>query len=204
MALLLHPGQRWPRNALQIGLGAGSITKYLHRHRPHAKLTVVEIAPEVVTTGWQFFNVPDDPKRLTIEIGDGHAYAAATVRQFDLILVDGFDAKGRAGMLDSAPFYCNCRARLTGNGIMAINLLSRRRGAAESIARIREAFDDRVLVLPPCNAGNIVVLAAAGRPLRASFDELRASARKLKDDTALNLLPLLARLQASGADDLAW
>jgi 16S rRNA A1518/A1519 N6-dimethyltransferase RsmA/KsgA/DIM1 with predicted DNA glycosylase/AP lyase activity len=32
---------------LQIGLGAASVTKFLHRHRPQAKLTVVEIDPRV-------------------------------------------------------------------------------------------------------------------------------------------------------------
>jgi spermidine synthase len=79
--------------------------------------------------------------------------------------------------------------------MMAINLLSRRRGATESCDRIREAFDDRMLVLPPCKAGNIVALAAAGAAIRISFDELRVAARKLKSDTALNLLPTIARLQ---------
>ena len=199
--LLLHPKRGWPRRVLQVGLGAGSITKFLYRHRPKAKLTVIEIVSDVVTAAWQFFNLPDDPARLTIEIGDGHEYMATTRRQFDLILIDGFDAKGRAGMLDTVAFYCNCRARLGDQGVMAINLLSRRRGATESCDRIREAFDDRMLVLPPCKAGNIVALAAAGAAIRISFDELRMAARKLKSDTALNLLPTIARLEQERRHD---
>jgi spermidine synthase len=194
MPLLFNPEPRWPRRSLQIGLGAASITKFLHRHKTHSKLTVVEIAPEVVTAAWQFFHLPDDPKRLTVEIDDGHAYTSTVTRRFNLIIVDGFDAKGRAGMLDSVLFYRNCRARLSDDGVIAINLLSRRRGAEQSIERIRDAFDDRVLALPPCDAGNIVALAVVGSPVRISFDELRAAAQKLKAETALNLLPLLARL----------
>ncbi|HEY2818943.1 MAG TPA: fused MFS/spermidine synthase [Casimicrobiaceae bacterium] len=194
MPLLFHPEPRWPRRALQIGLGAASITKFLYRHKTHATLTVVEIAPEVVTAAWQFFSLPDDPKRLTVEIDDGHAYTSTVTRRFNLILVDGFDAKGRAGMLDSVPFYRNCRARLADDGMIAINLLSKRRGADQSIARIRDAFDDRVLALPPCDAGNIVALAVVGAPVRISIGELRAAAQKLKIETALNLLPMLARL----------
>jgi spermidine synthase len=199
MPLLFHPQPRWPRRVLQIGLGAGSITKFLYRHKLHSKLTVVEIAPEVVTAAWQFFKLPDDTKRLTIEIDDGHAYTSTATRQFDLILVDGFDAKGRAGMLDSVPFYRNCRARLSDDGMIAINLLSRRRGADASIERIRDAFDGRALALPACDAGNVVALAAVGSAVRISFDELRASAQKLKEDSALNLLPALARLTKSVA-----
>ena len=97
-ALLLRHDRGWPRTVLQIGLGAASITKFLHRNKARAKLVVVEISPAVVTAAVQFFKLPDNDARLAIEIGDGHAYMAATRRQFDLILVDGFNAKGRAGL----------------------------------------------------------------------------------------------------------
>jgi hypothetical protein len=62
--LLLH-GDDWPRSVLQIGLGAASVTKFLHRHRPQAKLTVVEIEPRVEAAARQFFKLPDDPKRIS-------------------------------------------------------------------------------------------------------------------------------------------
>ena len=100
LCLLLRTGPRWPRRVLLIGLGAASLTKFLYRSRPHAMLHVVEIEPAVVAAARHFFRLPDDPKRLSIDIGDGADYVATTDRCFDLILVDGFDAKGRAGMLD--------------------------------------------------------------------------------------------------------
>lgn len=194
MALVVHPGEEWPASVLQVGLGCGSITKFLYRHRPGAKVTVVEIEPQVVAAARQFFKLPEESARLRIEIGDGHDYMATHERAFDLIAVDGFDDKGRSGMLDTVPFYLNARRRLTRRGIMAVNLLDRRRGVAPSVGRIREAFDDRVLVLPPCEAGNTVALAAAGDANAESFDDLRASAAALKAKTGLNLLPTLARL----------
>jgi spermidine synthase len=48
LPLLLRPERDWPRNALLIGLGAASQSKFLYRHRPRAALTVVEIEPKVV------------------------------------------------------------------------------------------------------------------------------------------------------------
>jgi spermidine synthase len=151
----------------------------------------------VVAAARQFFRLPEESPRLRIEIADGHDYMAASRRRFDLILVDAFDDKGRSGMLDSIPFYLNCRARLADGGMIAVNFLDRRKGAKAGIERLRSAFDDRVLVLPPSEAGNTVAIAITGAALRESFDDLRAAAVRLKEATGLNLLPTLARLTGS-------
>src|SRR5258708_14975306 len=105
MPMLLRAERAWPASVLQVGLGSASLTKFLHRHRPDARLTVVEIAPPVVAAARQFFRLPEESPRLRIEIGDGHDYMAASRRRFDLILVDAFDDRGRSGMLHSIPFY---------------------------------------------------------------------------------------------------
>jgi spermidine synthase len=195
MPLLLRAEDKaWPRSVLQVGLGAASITKFLHRHRPEASLSVVEIAPAVVATARQSFKLPDDPARLAIEIADGCAFMAAAGPRFDFIVIDGFDAKGRAGRLDAVPFYRDCMARLSRQGMLAVNLLDRRKGVAASVERLREVFGKRVLVLPAGEQGNTVVLTARGKAIDESFDDLRASAAALKVETGLNLLPTLARL----------
>ena len=197
MPLLLRTDAGWPANVLQIGLGSASHTKFLHRYRPGARITVVEIVPGVVAAARQFFKLPEESAHLRIEIGDGHDYVATKPRRFDLILVDGFDEKGRTGMLDTLPFYLNCRERLSARGVMAVNLVDRNRGVGASVARLREAFDDRVLVLPTCEETNTVALAATGRPIRKSVDELRASALALKAETGLDLAPLVERLYST-------
>ena len=199
LALLLRTGSRWPRRVLLIGLGAASLTKFLYRNRPRASLVIVEIEPNVVSAARQFFKLPDDPKRVTIEIGDGHDYVARPGRPFDLMLVDGFDAKGRAGMLDMLPFYCNARARLSEQGLLVVNLLTRTRGITGSLNRIREAFEGRARALPPSTSGNTIVVAATGDPVDIALAALSASARALKRDTGLNLLPTIAQL--TGAHD---
>jgi len=198
MPLLLRAeAPDWPRSVLQVGLGAASVTKFLYRHRPAARLAVVEITPAVVATARQSFKLPDDPARLAIEIGDGCAFLAAAGPRQDLIVVDGFDARGRAGKLDSVPFNRDCMRRLTRQGMLAVNLLDRRKGVAASVERLREVFDRRVLVLPAGEQGNTVVLAARGRAIRESFADLRDNARALKEETGLNLLPTLERFVAA-------
>ena len=197
LPLLLHPGAAWPRAVLQVGLGAASFTRFLHRHRPNARVTVVEISPAVVAAARQFFKLPEESSRLAIEVADGHDWLAATDRRFDLILVDGFDAEGRAGMLESLPFYLNARSRLNAGGMLATNLLTRSRSVAPVARRLREAFEGRVVVLPPCGAGNTVAIAARDGEMNLDPGELRDPARRLKEATGLDLAPLLARLAPS-------
>jgi spermidine synthase len=194
MPLLFRPDD-WPGSVLQVGLGSASLTKFVYRNRPEARITVVEIDPGVVAAARQFFRLPEDSARLRIAIGDGHDYLASIDRKFDLVLVDGFDSQGRAGALDMLPFYVNCRARLRPGGLVSVNLLTRRKGVKASTDRMREAFDDRVLVLPPSEPGNIVALASAGEPIAMALEDLRASADALKAATGLDLRPTLARLE---------
>ena len=193
-SLLLRPGPDWPRTVLLIGLGAASMTKFLYRHRPRARLTVVEISPAVVAAARQCFKLPQDPERLNIEVADGVTFVANCRRRFDLILVDGFDAEARAGALNSVPFYQLCRGRLTENGLLAVNLLRRNRAHKVGIEGLREAFDGRALAFPPTGGGNTIAFAATGRPLRIPFAALAQSADKLKSATRLDLLPTLERL----------
>ena len=195
--LVLRPPE-WPRTVLQIGLGPASITKFLYRHRPGARIDVVEILPEVVTAAAQFFKLPDDPDRIRIQVGDGHDFVAGRKGgRYDLIVVDGFDEKGRPGMLDTAAFYLNCRQRLARGGILSVNLLTRRRGVDASVDRMRQAFDEHVLVIPPSEAGNTVALGALDA-LEIGWAEAKDAADKVKAATGLNLASALARLRVGG------
>lgn len=194
-SLLLRDESRFPRKVLLIGLGAASLTKFMYRHRLLAHLTVVETEPRVVAAARQFFKLPDDPRRLNIVIGDGVEFVMNSEKTWDLILVDGFDENGRAGALDTLAFYLGARAKLGSNGIMAVNLLGHNRGFNDSAERIRAAFDGRSLVFPSCDSGNAIAFAAAGDPVSISLDDLKQQAETLKEETGLNLLPTLARLE---------
>ena len=194
-SLLLRDDARFPRKVLLIGLGAASLTKFLYRHYPLARLTVVEIETRRVAAARQFFKLPEDPLRLNIVIADGAQYIAGHDKTFDLILVDGFDADARPGVLNMLPFYQMCRARLNDNGILAVNLLGRSRGYQASLERIKASFDERALAFPSCDSGNVIALAATGEKIEIPLDELKKQVLELKEKTGLNLLPTLARLE---------
>ena len=198
MAGLLLREAPWPKNALLIGLGAGSLAKFIYHKLPDTLITVIEIDPQVEIIARLHFKLPDDPKRLRIIIGDGAQYMLEDGKKFDYILVDGFDKNGRAGVLDTQPFYQACRSRLTEKGLMAVNLLGRSKGFQASKERIASAFDGRSLVFPSCDSGNTIAFATDGEPVDATLDELVSRAKHFHKQTGLNLLPTIPRLQTSG------
>lgn len=202
MLPLLLRTEDWPRRVLIVGLGAASVLKFLWRQRPQAKFTVIEIDPQVELVARQYFKLPDDPQRIRLKIGDGADFVIASKQQYDLILVDGFDADARAGRLDSLPFYLDCKARLAEDGLLCVNLLSRRKDFGKSVARLRDAFDGHALAMPSCDSGNAIAIAAnqpaAAVPPAPTFDELKLAAQALKQASGLNLLPTLSRLSMFG------
>lgn len=193
--LLFRIDAEWPRKALLIGLGAGSLAKFIHRFLPQTAMTVVEIDPRVVIAARTYFHLPDDGERLRIVIADGVRFIEEVEDRFDLVLVDGFDHNARPGNLDAAPFYAACRQRLSDSGLLSVNLFGQRRGFKASLARITDSFDGRALAFPSCDSGNVIAFANAGEGISCTLDELRERAARLRQATGLDLRPTITRLQ---------
>jgi spermidine synthase len=196
--LLWRDWRDWPRDVLLIGLGAGSLVKFLYHRLPATRLHVVEIDPRMPPFARTHFGVPGDSGRIAIEIADGARFVAESALRFDLILVDGFDHRAKAGALDTSAFYRSCRERLAPNGIMATNLFGNRRGFETSVKRIAKAFDANMFVLPPGVMSNVIAFGFHSAETELALADLKERARLLDDETGLNLRPLLKRMVAWG------
>ena len=196
--LLWRDWHEWPRDVLLIGLGAGSLVKFLYHRLPATRLHVVEIDPRMPAFAYAHFGIPVDPARLAIEIADGARFVSESGKHFDLILVDGFDHRAKVGALDTTAFYRNCRERLAPNGVVATNLFGNRRGFDAGMKRIEVAFDRNLVALPPGEMGNVIAFGHESAEPELPLADLKARARLLDDDTGLNLRPLLKRLVANG------
>ena len=194
LALALRADGEWPRSVLQVGLGAASVTKFLYRHRPHCQQTIVEINPVIPHVGVQMFKLPQDA-RIDIEIADGIEWMAASRKRFDLIVVDGYDHNARFGGLGSEAFYQNCRARLSKQGLLALNLFGRSRGYAKQTANLESAFAGRVLALPANDEGNAVAFAAVGEAVPLDIPLLRNECGRLVRETGIKWGSAIARLE---------
>jgi len=202
MGLLLRDGfttnAKWPKRILLVGLGAGSLTKFCYWKLPQARVTTVEIDASVQAAANFHFKLPAEDERLSIVIADGVEYMLRSRPKFDYILIDGYDADAKVGLLDSLPFYQACWARLNEGGLLATNLFGRSRQYAIPLKRLAEAFENRCIALPPCESGNVIGLATRGKPVNLDLATLEDRARQLKTATGLNLLSTVRRMAAAG------
>ncbi|MCC6249358.1 MAG: spermidine synthase [Rubrivivax sp.] len=165
-------------HAVQLGLGAGAITRFTAMTL-RMPTTVVEISREVVDVNARWFHLP---RTAEVVVGDAAAWLAqaepASVR---LLHADLYDQDAAAPVLDDAPFYAACHRVLerTG-GLFAVNLFGRHASFARSIALVAEAFGaDQVWSLTPTREGNTIVVAGRGVVVPAR-EELAARAEVLE------------------------
>ena len=186
----------YPRRILQIGLGAGSLARFIDRYLPDADQVVIEESAAVVAAARQGFNLPPENDRLQIVVAEGAAWVANATALFDLILVDGYDADGQTGQLESLDFYQHCRQRLAPKGLLVCNFLSRSSNFLASCLALDSVFEGRSRLLPQTPGGNVIALGGVNETVALDEASLRERAQYLQDHTGLDLAPLVGRLVA--------
>jgi len=151
---------RSPRKVLNLGLGGGSLPKFLLAHFPDCKIDIVELRPMVVKVAFDYFAIPQDP-RLTIYVNDAKDFLKKKITDYyDLILLDIFNKRGMVNSIGESSFLKACRDHLTENGIMIINLWSKPDSVFKTIiTEINDIFDNQTYHLPVAERTNHIVFA---------------------------------------------
>ncbi len=176
-ALLFAPE---PRDILMIGLGGGSIARFVHGRMPDSRIVTVELNPKVVAAARSLFGLPADDERHAVVVADGAVYVPAHPASCDLLLLDAFEDGDSVAALATEAFYAACRAALRPRGVFAVNFIAEERRFITYLRRIERVFDGRVLCLPAANRVNVIVIALADGPRRLAIDALKRTARTLK------------------------
>ena len=177
-----------------IGLGGGSLAKFIYRHLPHGRITALEIDPAVVAAAREHFLLPGDDARLKVITGDGAAYVQAHPESCDVLLVDGFGAEHIADELTTAAFYRTCRATLKPGGIAVFNLWDSDQYFPRYFRNLSQAFDNHTLQLPAETKANIVVFAFCEPLPNTGFAHLSGRADRLHADIGLEFDDFLVRM----------
>ncbi|WP_038205257.1 spermidine synthase [Xenophilus azovorans] len=173
--LFVAPAEVPKRHAMQLGLGAGALTKFC-RKQLRMRTTAIELNPQVLAACRGWFKLPPEDAKLRVVIAD----AAGEIRKdewqgaVDALQVDLYDHEAAAPVLDSEAFYIDCRRLLTEDGCMTVNLFGRSSSYERSLAKIAAAFGPEALwAFKPTREGNTVVLAQRSpeRPKRERLAE---------------------------------
>jgi spermidine synthase len=185
---VLYPPQ--PDKVLMIGLGGGSISSYLGRHLPDARIDTIEVDPGVITAAKNFFGLRETA-RVRYREGDGRVFLNRNAETYDLILVDAFHGGYVPFHLLTREFYALVKQRLAPGGAAAFNVHEGTKLYASTLLTLRAVFAG--LHLYPSGQGEtIAVVTAALAPDEGTL-ATRAGAMQQKYGFRFALPDLLAR-----------
>lgn len=146
-----------PKRILLIGLGAGSLVRYLSAMLPQCHIDAVDHSQEVIDLARGYFKLPETDN-ITIHCQDGVAFLENRSNEapYDIILLDAFDELGIADVIYNRNFFAICRNHLTEQGILCSNLWS---GASAELARVTSELEEcftTTLTCPVPNRGNVI------------------------------------------------
>jgi len=182
------------RNVLAIGLGGGSLAKYMHAHCREIKSLVIELNPKIIHIAHSQFFVPENDERLEVMEGDGLAYLAEHTNAAEVLLIDAFDSNGIPPNFCSQDFFDQCATTLTDDGILVINLWGSDKKYDVYLQRIEQSFDGKVLTLPTGKPGNIAVFAFKREPADLRLASLRERAKLLEKTHKIEFLQFVEKM----------
>ena len=195
MTSLLFVAPPFPESALVLGLGGGSLPKFLLRQCPRCRVDAVEKRARIIDVARAHFALPEDP-RLRLHLSDGLAFLnESESARYDLILLDLHDSDGMAPAVRRPEFFPACRKSLRPQGLLAANLwYGHREGEEREVRKLMELnFGNRVLYLPVAGKRNCVALAFAQSPT-IDIGLAQERARAWQSKTGIDFPDLLAQI----------
>ena len=176
-----------PQQVLMIGLGGGSLAKFIRKQRPQTHITAVEIDPRVIAAARAHFELPPDDETLSVIEADGALYVRQHPGSADVILLDGFDAGNQVEALATQTFSAACRRALKPGGVLVVNLWGRDSEFAEYLARLTRAFDGEVGWISVQYKTNVIVFGFPEPGAAARLDAMRPKLEDLSKRWGLDL-----------------
>jgi spermidine synthase len=184
-----------------VGLGGGSIAKYIWKYCPLIQQTIVELNPQVISIARSHFFTPENDARITILEGDGIAYIQQHPGGCDVLMMDAFGSDGLPPDFCTQPFFDTCEEALTPDGLLAINLWGSDKNFDVYMQRMEKSFDQRVLMMPTGKPGNIIVFGFKSELPIPSLKILRERAQVAMAEHPIDFLDLMDRLQMNNPNN---
>ncbi|MDP2647034.1 MAG: fused MFS/spermidine synthase [Desulfobacterales bacterium] len=167
-----------PQRILIVGLGGGTLAKFLHKHYPRALIDAVDIDPAVVEVARKFFEFREDEK-LRAHISDGRKFVEDHPGVYDLIFLDAYGADSIPYHLTTREFLLSVRKALTPRGVVLGNIWSNASNSLhDSMVRTYLNVFEELYLLDVQGVANEILIATARR-LKLSREDLATRARRV-------------------------
>lgn len=160
-----------PRRVLLIGVGAGSLIRFIHHHFSSCVIDGVDFSPDIIKLARGYFNLPNS-RNISLHCGDGHEFLAQlNAETYDLILIDAFDHRGMALSVYCSDFFEHCLHHLEDNGIVSLNLWSGNEAKMDRVQTDLKRYFGSCITLPVPERGNVICLAGKSRNMTAIMEQ---------------------------------
>ena len=174
-AMLTPLSWQIPEKALILGLGAGSIAKFLLHHYKDLELTAVDLRPEVVKLGHEYFDLDKENNRFKIHYQAADNFIDKNCNsgdKYDLILIDLFLTKKDQDInVDISSFVNKLPDLLNHDGHVCINLIGNEPRLYPAFESIRNVFDNRLYITPVDNSNTILIAGKQTPPPLLNKDD---------------------------------
>jgi len=111
-----------PERVLFIGLGAGTMPKFLRKIYPNSIIDIVEVDRGVLPVAEKYFGFHLDKKMKVITM-DGRLFVNNNQKgDYDLIFIDAYNAEAIPFQITTLEFFQNIRRNLAESGIVIANI----------------------------------------------------------------------------------
>ncbi len=168
------------KNILVIGLGGGSMSRFLMKCLPKTKIDSVDIDSAVVEVAKHYL-FADENKYHKIFTQDGREFVEQSKKKYDIIFLDAFNAEDSIPhQLTSIGFLKASKNCLSKNGIMITNFINYNQKIYESIFKTYKTSFKHVIRfnLIKFNRGNVILMAFDDDAKNLSSQEIKKKIEK--------------------------
>lgn len=150
---------REPSRILVVGVGGGTMPRFLRKYYPNATIDAVDIDPEVVHVAREYFGFKEDD-RLRAHVGDGRKFVERVREPYDVIFLDAFGTRNVPPHLTTVEFMRAVRKAVKPTGVVVGNIWGRGPNPLyDSMVRTyQEVFDD-LYILDVFGTSNKILLS---------------------------------------------
>ncbi|MCU7904676.1 MAG: methyltransferase [Candidatus Thiodiazotropha sp. (ex Epidulcina cf. delphinae)] len=178
-----------PGSLLNLGLGCGSIERFVLSQLPDIALVTVEIDPLMIELSRDFFYLPASHP---VSLDSAERFLKKNQQKFDIVLCDIHLKRGTATPLRTLSFYQDAAQALTKEGVLALNLLpSTEAEMVDILLKIRRVFP--WVILYDVAAVENILLYCSTSPL-PNNPILTSRAKNLHQRTGIDLSHICKQL----------
>ena len=181
-----------PKSVLHLGLGGGSLPRWLHKEFPHIQQTIIEQNSAVIDAARRFFEFPLD-KRLSVMQADATQIITKLKLKYDLIFLDAYGEYGPPEEVTRTDFLQNLSNCLNTGGWLVGNLWTITGNFMERREQWKSTFT-QLFQARANQKGNIILFASKIQQLREK-QQFNETAKMLNKRHPLDFRKMLSELK---------